>query len=653
MKSEWPPIKAVLLILSFCFLFLSFTSGQSKVDSSAIIKSSRYFDKAISSYHLGDNKTALKLVRKSLSVNPLNTDALILKGDISLELKQYETAIKSYQQALQQNPVSPEILLNLLGNVEFSLKHYKEAGDYFSRLLGIAGIRDELRTLVSKKLSLSNFRKDQIEHPVPFDPKNLGQGVNTAGDEYVNAITADEMGLYFTRRSPLNEYRNNIYKEFEEDFYFSGWNGNAWAKANKLGYPVDNGDGGALCISPDGQEIYFTACYRSDSYGSCDLYYSKKTGDKWSSPRNMGPLVNSDQWDSQPSISSDGNTLYFASKRKGGKGSSDIWKTIRQENGSWGSPVNLGDSINTTQAEMGPFIHYDNKSLYFSSQGHEGMGGADLFLSRKDTSGNWKSPVNLGYPINTSSDELVIILNPRGDMAYFSSDTLSGYGRYDIYSFVPYQGMRPEPVTYLEGKVFDKESGKPLMATILLIDLGTGKDVVKVTSNTADGKFLVCIPTDRDYALNVSATGYLFYSEHFGLRGYHEKLNPYHKDIPLEAVRVGSSIVLNNIFYETDKYDLKHESSAELNKLAAFLKNNPGLNVEIGGHTDNVNTAAYNLELSKRRAETVYNYLVKEGISPERLSYKGYGLTKPIATNDTPEGRALNRRTEIKIISVN
>jgi hypothetical protein len=395
--------------------------------------------------------------------------------------------------------------------------------------------------------------------------------------------------------------------------------------------------------------MFFTCCYRADSYGSCDLYYSEKTGDKWSVAKNMGQAVNSREWDAEPSISPDGKTLYFTSSRNGGYGNSDLWKTERSDDGSWCKPVNLGNTINSAYAEMAPFIHFDNQALYFSSSGHLGMGGADLFKSTR--SGNsWSEPQNLGYPVNTKADELVIIINPEGTMGYIScNDKSKGMG-YDMFRFELPGDDKPNPVTYLKGKVYDRDTGDPLEARFVLIDIETDSVIIGSKSDKINGEFLVCLPGNRNYALNVSRDGYLFYSDHFPLSGINTSLDPVLKNIPLEPVAVGNSMILRNIFFDTDQYVLKPESFPELNKLTDFLEKNPALRIEIGGHTDDQGTDDYNAELSLNRAKSVNNYLVNAGIAQERMSYKGYGESKPVKPNDTEAGRAENRRTEITIV---
>ena len=392
------------------------------------------------------------------------------------------------------------------------------------------------------------------------------------------------------------------------------------------------------------------------------LFFSRKVGDNWSSPINMGPPINTKSWESQPSISSDGKTLYFvrAVRDKTNKMNGDIFMSEVGDDGRWKTPVRLSNKINTPGNEQSVFIHPDNQTLYFSSDGHTGMGGMDIYMSRKDKNGEWGDPVNLGYPINTVKDENSFTVSGDGKTAYFASDRPGGYGGLDLYSFELPEQFRPLSVSYMKGKVFNKETKQPLYAKFELIDIETGKTVVKSYSNKVSGEFLVCLPLNKDYALNVSANGYLFYSENFsfdtlnsqvtGHRSQLKGLPVYEKDIPLSSVKVGETVVLKNIFFETAKFDLKPQSQVELNKLLDLLLKNPKMKIEISGHTDKVGGNDYNQTLSENRAKAVYDYLVAHNISPDRLSYKGYGDTKPIDTNDTDAGRANNRRTQFEVI---
>jgi outer membrane protein OmpA-like peptidoglycan-associated protein len=385
-------------------------------------------------------------------------------------------------------------------------------------------------------------------------------------------------------------------------------------------------------------------------YGSCDLFVCGKEGDGWGDPQNLGKVVNTSNWDSQPCFSADGQTLYFTSARQGGFGGADIWSTTFVQKKGWTKPVNAGPNINTEEEEFAPFIHPDGQTMYFSSKGLPGMGGFDLFITRMDSEGNWSEASNLGYPINTEADEINILVSTDGKMAYISSDMGSGEGGYDIYSFDLPPVFAPKKVSYLTGGVYDADTREPLPAEIQLIDLETGKLAVRCGSEAGSGRYMAALPGGRNYALNVSKEKYVFYSENVNLAERELDRVAVKKDIYLMPVKSGHSFVLKNVFYETDKYSLSELSRVELHKLHAMLVLNPEINIMICGHTDDVGTDEYNQTLSKKRAEAVYNFLIDMGIDAARLEYKGFGKAQPVSDNKTEEGRAQNRRTEIVIL---
>ncbi len=640
----------ISIIIIYCLLPAEFY-GQNQPLATGNKKAEKFFYSAYDSYQAKNFERALNEIKKAIDQDPGFTEAFILQGDIFADDHQREKAIESYHAALQTgNSVFPG-LYYIIASVELSIGRYGDARLNFKRFLESDQMPEQKRRNAERGLKISEFGEKCVANPVPFLPLNLGDSVNTDFDEYINGVTADEERLYFTRWDLIGSGSSNQNRNFNEEFYQCLKKDSLWLKALNLGPPINSqGNEGALSISPDGNYLFFAACNRDDGYGSCDIYLSVRNGNGWSEPVNLGETVNSPQWDSQPSFSSDGKTLYFASKRPGGKGSSDIWKTELQPNGGWSLPVNLGDSVNTPAEEMAPFIHPDDQTLYFSSKGHLGLGGYDLFVSRKTADGNWQKPINLGYPINTYADEITLVVNAKGNLAYISSDKLGGKGRQDIYQFQLYHDARPLLTNYFKGIVFDETTKARLEARFELIDLTTSKIVAESRSDRLTGEFLLALPTERNYALNVSLSGYLFYSDNFMMSGTNTQAKPFIKDIPLKPIMVGEAVVLKNIFFDTDKFILKDESLAELNKLLGLLIQNPNLKIEISGHTDNVGSADHNLELSRNRAKAVYEFLIEHKVDNSRLSFAGYGFQKPIDENTTEGGRANNRRTEFKVI---
>ena len=641
-------------IFFFILLFAGLRTvsfGQGQPLSTTDKRAEKLFYSAVDLYQERRYDEALERLGKAIGEDAFFTEAYILKGDILADMRDYPQAIGSYEAAIRTDrPFSPGLYV-IIANLQLLTGRYIDARANYIRFLQYDRIPDNKRQQAEKQLRACDVALDFVSHPVPFKPVNLGDSINTRYDEYINAITPDEERLYFTRKNPRNEETLDHTQEFEEDFYVSRRLDKGWHNAVNLGPPVNtHGNEGALNISPDGKFLFFAACGREDGFGSCDIYWSRREGDGWSVPQNMGEAVNSPQWDSQPSFSSDGKTLYFVSKRPGGKGSSDIWKTVLQPGGEWSAPENLGDSVNTRAEEMAPFIHPDDRTLYFASKGHPGLGGFDLFLCRKDTSGRWHKPVNLGYPINTHADEMTLVINAKGDLAFISSDIPGGKGRQDICSFPLYPEARPTLTTYFKGIVYDAETKEKLEARFELVDLSTSKICAQAYSDRISGEFILVLPTEKNYALSVSRDGYLFYSDNFFLTGTGTEAKPVVRNVPLKPIRVGEAVVLKNIFFDTDLFTLKTQSVTELDKLVGLLQMNPKLKIELSGHTDNVGSAEHNLELSRNRAKAVYEYLVAHGIVATRLSYQGYGFAKPVDVNTTEEGRANNRRTEFRVV---
>lgn len=616
-------------------------------------KAIKAYEKATDYYDRYDNVSALEYLANAVKIDDEFIEAYMLMGDVYSDMRKYELAVVNYKKAIElDSTFFPNNFLNA-GLNEYMLGSYKDSKKDLQSYINCKNANMTNKKRAEYLIKSCDFGINAVDNPVPFTPVNLGDSVNTELSEYLPSLTADEQTLVITRKVPKENYSIEMGNKEQEDFYLSVKHDSIWSEAVDMGSPINTvGNEGAQCISPDGKSMYFTACNRPDGFGSCDLYVAEKNGDRWGIPKNMGVIVNSERWDSQPSISSDGKTLYFTSARSGGKDNMDIWMTTKNEKGNWTTPVKLSDTINTDRGEMAPFIHPDNKTLYFASNGHMGMGGFDIYYTRKDTAGNWTTPVNIGYPINTNADESYMIVNSAGDKAYFSSDMKGGKGGFDIYSFELYKEARPNTVTYMKGSVFNSVTLTKLKAKFELIDLKSGETILESYSDSVKGEFLVCLINENDYALNVSKDGYLFYSENFNLTGDHSKLDPYLKDIPLQPIKKDEIVILKNIFFDTDKYDLKSESSVELAKLLDLLRKNPKMKIEISGHTDNVGDDNYNLILSENRAKAVYDFLIANDIKQDRLTYKGYGESVPVDTNDTADGRANNRRTEFKVVEI-
>jgi outer membrane protein OmpA-like peptidoglycan-associated protein len=506
----------------------------------------------------------------------------------------------------------------------------------------------------------ARFSATALQHPLQFLPRNLGPSINTKGEEYKVSLTADDQVMFFTsrREGNIGGY-SSMEQDFDEDFYVTRRQADSsWSPAENLGPPINTtGNEGLACILPDFQFVIYVNCSRQDSKGGCDLYVSVLNGQTWSPGYNLGEVINSRYYDSHPALSQDGRTLLFVSNRPGGFGGTDIWES-RLVNGVWSAPRNLGATINTPGDEYSPFLHADDRTLYFSSDGHPGFGEQDLFLSKRqnsfaDSTSQWSTPMNLGAPLNTPGREMTLFVTARGDHGYFNTTAGRGYGKNDIWEFELDPRIRPSPATFVRGIVTDSSTGKPVgRASVVFVRLSEpAADTVRgVRSNQATGRFLLSLPLEQNYAAYVEAPGYLFHSQNFSLKGLANQ--PFYElAIRLQPIREGATVTLNNIFFAYDQATLLPESQVELARILRFLRDNPRTRIELRGHTDAKGTPAYNLKLSQDRAAAVRDFLVTNGIPTTRLVARGYGETLPVAPNTSDEGRALNRRTEFRILS--
>ncbi|MBL0309201.1 MAG: PD40 domain-containing protein [Bacteroidetes bacterium] len=634
------------IIFYIVFLMPAFTMAQVITKETVRGNAKEFYERGDNSYAFGKLEQADSLLRLAVQEKPTFIDAWLLIGQINLEyLNQYEKAFQAYQtvKTLQANYLSDVDFQ--LAKCHFNMSDYAQAKELLNTYLQTPKIPAQNKIMADKMLLDCGFAAEAIKHPLDFKPVNLGPGVNTSNDESMPSLTADEAYLYFTRHTGSGRYQ-------DEDLYVSKNEHGIFSQANPISaINTENYVEGAQSISPSGKYLFFTSADRKDGEGRADIYMTRKTGETWERANNMGPPINSPGWDAQPCISSDGRTLYFASVRAGGQGGSDIYVSHYENKTGWSQPENLGESINIMFDEMRSFIHPDGQTLYFSSNGWPGMGNFDIFMSRKQADGTCGQPVNLGYPINTAGDELGIHITTDGSRAYYASEQKDSYGQKDLYSFELSSDFRPSFTSYIRGNVFDDESREPVSANIQIYDLETGNLYTTLSSDKVNGTFLSTLPAGKDYAVEVLKDGYLFYSHNISLKNV-KGGKPFDVDIPLLKIKVGQVVVLNNIFFEPEKYELKPESKTEMGVMIKLLEKNPELKIEISGHTDNSGIEEKNKTLSQNRAKQVFEYLVSKGVEASRISYKGYASSRPIASNSTAEGKAKNRRTEFIVVAI-
>ena len=629
-------------------LGLSSVYGQ-KIPDDVPKKAARAFEKAYTLQKEGDIPSALKEYEKALDRYPDFVLARIYKASLHYRLKEYQVAADQFTQVTQSSqPFPPKVYLTL-GIIQYKLDQYDSSVVSLETFLE-SGIKNkDLIDKAKKHLQHAEFAAEAVKNEFEVELRRLGEGINTEYSEYMPSVTADGQRMIYSRRVQGHELL------FESTLVDGVW---------EEGRPIDRinevFEGGAHSVSADGRLLVFTCCDRRHGFGSCDLFYSAYRRGQWTKPRNMGRPINSSAWDAQPALADNGKTLYFSSNRVGTLGGKDLWVSRRKPDGSWSKPINLGPDINTAKSEKTPFMHFDQKTLYFMSNGHQGMGDFDLFKTTKMSDTEWAAPLNMGYPLNTKFQEGTLILDLSGEKGYFTSDRHHEKSlrkeefsavETDIYSVKLPPELRPSPATYLEVWVKDEQTKEPLSAEIGIQDNATENSRLQVSTQD-DGYQLVCLPIGEDYAIQIYKEGYDFYSERMALEEVRLATDPIKVEIFLrktENIQDEQPIVLKNILFETGSAILKSEARTELEFLVNWLNENPEKNVEIRGHTDNVGDEGSNLALSQERAQAVVHVLRENGISSQRLSATGYGESQPITENDSPEGRAQNRRTEMVI----
>lgn len=651
--------------LIFIFTFLNTLSlySQSSLPpgsyTSTNKKAIKYFEESKKMFQIRKDTEAEKLIKKSIEEDPQFIEAYSAYADFLMGHNRVKEAIPLYEKAIQ---INPKLFVDnnfYLGGALLHEAQYEKAIPCFEKILKTERINPNLKDESARFLKNAQFGANAIKNPQPFKLTNVGPGINTGEYEYFPALTADGNTFLFTRNIREGE---GVNAPRQEDFYVSKKVNNIWQTANPITSVNTVGNEGAPSLSADGEIMFFASCmemtgdYGSSDrkgYGSCDIFYAQKLNGKWTKPRNAGPMINTKNWETQPSFSSDGKTLYFirGMVARDGIKNPDIYSSTIGEDGKFSEPIKLSDNINTLEGEESVFIHPDNQTLYFSSEGHPGMGGLDIFMSKRQADGSWGKAINLGYPINTFADDNSFLVDANGKFAYLASEREGGFGGLDIYQFELPESLRPEKITYVKGLTYNAKTKAPVEASFELIDLETQQSVTSAYSNSA-GEFLVTLTSNHNYLVNVSRPGFLFYSDNFSLKDKVADYNkPYQLQIPLQPIDTGI-IELKNIFFDVNKWDLKAESKAELQKIIDFVKANPSLKIEFSGHTDNSGDKVFNKTLSNNRAKAIYDYVIEKGALPAtNLSYKGYGDSKPKAPNDTPENKAKNRRTELKIIS--
>jgi len=616
-------------------------------------KTEKLYDDGISMFKKGNYSQAGLILKNVLKEEPGCVDAYYVMGLINFKKanSNFREAEKYFMETVKRCPGYDPYVYYYLGEINYVNEKFDTVVLYMSEFLkDVDKIKfDADYNRATDLLRYSRFYVEMIRHPVPFHLKVV-EGISTPENEYLPILSPDNQIALFTREKKFPGDKNSVVQtpRSKEKFMYSMLDSDGnFDIGEEMPEPfnINDNEGGAT-LTADNNVLYYTVCKfdKVRRYLNCDIYFSEFINDEWTQIQSVSKKINlSGSWESQPSISADGRTLYFVSDRVGGYGGYDIYRSIKNDNGEWGTPINMGPSINSQSNEKSPFIHPDGKTLYFSSDGWLGLGGYDIFYSRLKEDGTWSKPRNIGYPINSPDDEVGFFVSTDGSRGFFASNKFSEKGGWDLYSFELYNEARPEKVLFIKGTVKSESDIEPVKARIELTNIDT-KKTSQIPMDTMTGKYVAVTPFNSDYIMTVKKEGYVYESKYIA-RIDSIFRNPAEVNVEIKPIELNKSYRINDIYFGFNSYDLTVESKVVLDQLIGFLNENPSICIQIQGHTDNIGNDNVNLRLSGDRARSVYNYLIEKEIQAKRLTYQGFGESMPVAPNNTEEGRAKNRRT--------
>lgn len=640
-------MRPVLLVLIGFFMILhAEAQTYSIIDSRAIklfqegeeLTISRQYDQAIAKY-----QAAIAREVSFLEAYVKASQLLITQG----KLEEAEKVALAGKSKLSGKNVTARNVADygwLFSNLYLKQGKFTEAYRQFQEVDPIFDEAFKKSMYYTQMKAQMEFLGDELGNVQSIVKEMLGSPLNEYKLQYFPVLTADGEQILFTKRDGTGNFD-------KEDIFTAYADGTgSWTTPQSISQAINSPFNEGTCsVTADGKILIFTSCDAPDSQGSCDLYIAYKVNGAWQRPTNMGAKVNSRSWDSQPSLSADGRVLFFSSNRRGGYGGNDIWYSVRLADGSWSEAKNLGSDVNTSKDEISPFIFFNNEILFFASDGHQGFGGMDIFLSRIKK-GEFQKPENLGLPINDHLEQVALFITAKKDYAYYTELTKEEEenDRSLIYRFkFPEEIYLGENLTVTEGKVYNAKTGQPVEATLSLVSLVNDSTLYQFQSDGKTGDFMMLYPESAVSGLYVEKKGFL-------PKIYNVKRDKIQnvKDLKVELTPVasGEEFVFENVFFDFDKYDLKAESITSLKRLVKFLQENPNVNILISGHTDNIGDQKYNQILSLQRAKSVQSYLVKAGLHSGRVLVDGKGDKEPMVPNSSPENQALNRRITVQIL---
>ncbi|MDP1621724.1 MAG: OmpA family protein [Bacteroidales bacterium] len=629
----------------------------SNAGDSCKVKLNKKADKAyktgIDYFREGSYNLAGQQMRSVINSEPDCVDAYFVLGLVNFKKpdNNLKEAERNFRKVVELCPGYDVYTYYYLGEIHYGRENFdlavKNLTEFLKDVDKIKNDKDYNRA--ADLLKYAAFYLELTKKPVPFEPKVV-EGISTPGNEYLPILSPDNQMALFTREIKIDPNKNSLIQETrikERFFYSMRMDDGRFETGEEMPEPFNiyDNEGGAT-LTADNNTLCYTVCKfdKVKKYLNCDIYMSENIGGEWTQIKSLSDKINlPGSWESQPTISADGRTLYFVSDRTGGFGGYDIYRSIKGSAGEWGTPINLGPTINSKGNEKSPFIHPDGKTLYFSSDGLMGLGGYDIFFTKISDEGTWLKPKNIGYPINSPEDEVGFFVSTDGKQGFFASNKFNGKGGWDLYSFDLYDAARPERVLFIRGNVKSELSAEPLKAHIELKNIET-KRISEIPMDTITGNYVAVAPFNSDYIMTIKKADHVYESKYISKVDSVFKA-PAKVDIEMKPIEVNKSYRINDIYFPFNSFELTPESKVVLDQLLDFLTENHSISIQVQGHTDNIGNDAGNLILSENRAQSVYNYLIEQGISETRLTFIGYGKSMPVADNSTDEGRANNRRT--------
>ncbi|UXP32697.1 OmpA family protein [Reichenbachiella agarivorans] len=596
-------------------------------------------------------REAMEPLKDAVKRDPDFIEVWLALGSASARLGWDSLSFVYFKKAIQIDPdyKKSKYAYQAIGEQFYRQSVYDSAAAYLEHYLRTVPDDPEKEKLSKSLIFNCRFAMKAIEHPFDYNIQELPAHVNSFQLQYFPALSVDNQRIYFTRRVGLNN-------SDDEDIYYCDLDSmtGGWTIPQSISGNINSdGNEGAASVSADGRTLVFTSCDGRGGYGSCDIYTAQKVGDVWSKPMNIGKNINSAAWEAQPSLSADGRTILFVSNRRGGQGGKDLWISTKDRNGEWQPAFNLGKRINTAKDEISPFLHANGETIYFASNGLEGMGGLDIYMSEIERDSLWKVPINLGYPLNDANDQVSLYIASDGKTGVYTieKETKRGF-QSKLYAFdLPDSFQVTRQSAYLKGTVVDKESKRPLASKIQVYKLSDENYFSQLESDASNGEYTLVLTEGYRYGVYVTCEGYMFMDFSFTLnelKSFDQNL----LNIEMQPIKVGASSRLGNIFFDHDDFNLKPESISELRVVYYFLKNNPKVRMEIAGHSDQQGSENYNMKLSTQRAKTVYDFLINKGVRSTQLSYKGYGESQPLTIENDSNDMSKNRRIEFLVLEI-